>query len=127
MRRPGLFQRSIAALLFTLQLAGCTSWHVESLPPAELIAQRHPYRLRVQDEVGKRVMIYGPEVRGDSLVGRPSAGSTGSRAVPLATVRSVATSHFSAGGTLALLLGVGVLAVVALAVVISSSDIGLAN
>ena len=125
MFRPGLFQRSIAALLFTLQLAGCTSWHVETLPPAELIAQQQPSRERVVDEAGKRVMLYGPEVRGDSLVGRPGAASKGSRAVHLAGVRSVSTSHFNAGGTVGLVLGVGGLAVLTFAVVLAATYSGL--
>ena len=106
MSRSAFLRQPVAALLFVLQLAGCTSWHVETLPPAELIAQKHPGRLRVEKLDGKRVMVYRPEVQGDSLVGRPSATSKESRAVGLADVSSVSTGHFNAGRTILLVVGV---------------------
>jgi hypothetical protein len=40
--RPLFLRRPVAALLFVLQLAGCTSWRVDSLQPAELISQNIP-------------------------------------------------------------------------------------
>lgn len=124
MSRPLFFKRPVAVLLVVVQVAGCTSWHVETLPPAELISQKHPGRLRVEQFDGKRVMVYRPEVQGDSLRGRPSAGSKGSRAVTLASVRTVSTSHFSAGKTLGLTLGVAAVAVAAAFIALASSDIG---
>lgn len=106
MSRSVILRRPVAALLLVLQLAGCTSWHVETLPPAELIARKHPSRLRVEESNGKRVTVYRPEVQGDSVVGRTSADSKRSRAVSLDSVRSVSTGHLNAGRTILLVLGV---------------------
>lgn len=111
MSRHLSLRRAVAVLLFVFQLAGCTTWHVETLPPAEVIAQRHPDRLRVEGADGKRQMFYGPEVQGDSLRGREWPASTGSRAVPLDRVRSVSTSRVSAGRTIGLVLGIPAAAV----------------
>ena len=122
MSRPLFLKRPVAAVLVVLQLSGCTSWNVETLPPAELISQKHPDRLRVEQLDGKRVMIYGPEVQGDSLRGRPSASSKGSRAVTLASVSSVSTWHFSAGKTLGLTLGVVAVAAAAALIALASWD-----
>jgi hypothetical protein len=118
MSRQPFLKRPVAALLFVLQLAGCTSWHVETLPAAELISEKHPDRLRVEGVDGKRLMFYGPNVQGDSLQGRPSAGSKGSRTVALAGVRSVSTAQTDVLKTLGLTLGVaattvGVVALIA--------------
>jgi hypothetical protein len=115
LRRPG------AALLFVLQLAGCTTWHVETLPPAEVIAQRHPDQLRVEGMDGRRIMFFGPQVTGDSLLGRARADSTGSRAAALADVRSVSTSRFNAGRTVRLGLGVPAAAVLGLLIAFVAS------
>ncbi len=107
-------RRPVAALLFVLQVAGCTTWHVETIPPAEVIAHRHPDQLRVEGMDGKRMMFYGPQVEGDSLRGREWPASTGSRAVPLDGVRSVSTSRFNAGRTIGLVLGIPAAAVLGL-------------
>jgi hypothetical protein len=124
MSRPLFLKRPVAVLLVVVQVAGCTSWRVETLPPAELISQKHPDLLRVEQVDGKRVMVYRPEVQGDSLLGRQSATSKGSRAVSLTSVSSVSTSHFSAGKTLGLTLGLTAVAAAVAAIVIASSDWG---
>jgi len=127
MSRQMILKRPVAALLFVLQLAGCTSWHVETLPPAELISAKHPDRLRVEGVDGRRLMFYGPNVQGDSLQGRPSAGSKGSRTVALASVRSVSTSHVSASKTVGLTLGLGVVAATAALIALLSWEGPLAG
>ncbi len=121
MSRRLSLRRPVAALLFVVQLAGCTSWHVETLPPAELIAQRHPDRLRVEGVDGKRVIFYGSEVQGDSLRGRANADSTGSRAVSLDGVRSVSTSHSNVGGTIGLIVGIPAVTLGTLLIVVGAS------
>jgi len=121
MSRQLSLRRPVAALLLVLQLAGCTTWHVETLPPAEVIAQRHPDRLRVEGADGKRQMFYGPEVQGDSLRGREWPASTGSRSVPLDRVRSVSTSRVSAGRTIGLVLGVPATVVLGLFIALAAS------
>jgi hypothetical protein len=117
--------RSLPALLFAFHLAGCTSWHVETLPPTELIAQKHPDRLRVEETDGRRVMFYGPDVQADSLRGRPSATATESRSVALDSVRSVSTPRLNAGKTILLVLGVPVAVLLAVAVGFAASYSGL--
>ncbi len=112
MSRPLLLKRPVAVLLFVAQVAGCTSWHVETLPAVEVISRKHPDRLLVYGFEGKSAMFYGPEVQGDSLRGRWSALPTdGSRAVSLASVRSVSTAQTNVLKTLGLTLGLAVTAV----------------
>jgi hypothetical protein len=112
-----LLQRSVAVLLITGQLIGCTGWHVESLSPAEVVERQQPNEIRVQHGDGRREVLYQPEVRGDSLLGRqdPSAAHH-DRGLALTDVKVVATRHVSAGRTAGLLLGIGVMVGVLVAV-----------
>jgi hypothetical protein len=96
-------------LLFPLVLVACTSWHVESLSPEQVIA-KHPTQVRVTMAAGDQLVIRNPRVVADSIVGTSShsAGRTPIGA-PLSLVRGVATRRVSALKTGA--LGAGVLAV----------------
>ncbi len=101
-------QRSIAVIVMSGQLGGCTAWRVETLSPAELIDQRHPGEIRVQRGDGRSEVLYSPEVDGDSLLGRGNWDAKQSdRAMALSDVKGVATRHVSAGRTVALVAGLG--------------------
>jgi len=95
--------------LFPLVLVACTSWHVESISPEQVIA-KHPPQVRVTMAAGGQVVIRNPRIVADSVVG-VSSQSPGRTPIgaPLSLVRGVATRRVSALKTGA--LGAGILAV----------------
>jgi hypothetical protein len=50
-------------------LAGCYNWHVETAPPAEVIQQQHPGRIRLTVLSGDRFELKSPTLAGDTIVG----------------------------------------------------------
>jgi len=113
--------KAVAALLMTVQLAGCTYWKVETVSPVALIENHQPDVLRVQSGDGRRQLLYEPAIRGDSLVGTSSYDSKRqNRSVALAGVTRVETHHVSANRTVAMIMGIA--AVVAAAGLIAVSQ-----
>jgi hypothetical protein len=112
-------QRSVASVLLATLLGGCTSWRVETPSPAALGGNGHPAEIRVEYSDGRSEVLYQPEVRGDSLIGKSRESvRQADRAVALVDVRRIATRHINAAGTAGLLLGVG--AVIGIIVGLSS-------
>ena len=108
MPRTRWLQRSVVGLVASSQLLGCTSWHVETLSPADLIASKEPTAIRVQYADSTSEVLYEPEVQGDMLVGRrQSNGKQSDHAVALADVKRTATRRLDAGRTTALGLAMG--------------------
>lgn len=113
--------RKYALLLgICLGFPGCSQWRVETIPAAELVERDHPARVRLRFE-GRREVLYRPEVRGDSLWGVENLRSrSAARAVALAGVTQVETSHFSVGRTAKLVLGAGAAVGLAFLIMIAS-------
>ena len=108
-----MLRRSVALLLMAGHVSACTGWRVESLSPAEVVEQQRPSEMWVQDDDGRREVLYQPEVRGDSLVGRRDwSAEHPDRSLALTNVKVVATRHVSAGRTAALVLGIGAIVAV---------------
>lgn len=125
MARHRSLLRTVAALVVTGQLIGCTGWHVESLSPGEVVERQQPRAIRVQQRDGRREVVYAPEVRGDSLLGYQDWSARAEhRALALTDVKEVATRHLSPGRTAGLVLGIG--AVVGVIVGLSNMQ-GLEN
>jgi hypothetical protein len=122
-------QRSVVVILMGGQLSGCTSWRLETVSPADIIAREEPSEIRVQYADRHHEVLYEPEVRGDSLLGRPQRNARRpARAVALTDVKGVATRRVSAGRTTALALGiVGIGAVVGLMIGIATMQGPLDN
>ena len=98
---------AIALLALWPSLTGCVSWRPETQGAAEVIALRHPDKIRVQGPGLSQTVLYRPTIQGDSLVGRERRNKSGSqRAVALSDVASVATSRVDAGKTASLALGI---------------------
>jgi hypothetical protein len=101
-------ERSVAVVLLSWQLSACTGWRVASPSPADFVEREHPDEIRVQRRDGGSEVLYAPEVRRDSLVGRGTPDATQSdRALALSDVERVATRHVSGARTAGLLLGIG--------------------
>ena len=114
MQKRALLRRGVAALLMTLQLAGCTYWRLESLPPTAVIERQQPDVIRLQHGAGRRQLLYAPVIRGDSVIGGRSYDSRRQDgAVALAGVTGLETHHVSPGRTAALVMGIGAVAFVA--------------
>ncbi len=102
---PSLKQ-SLAILLMASQLSSCTSWRLETASPRELVDNRHPAVVRVEQADGRREVLYRPEVQGDTLMGASYWESkTPDRALPLRDIKRLATQHVSSGRTAGLALG----------------------
>jgi hypothetical protein len=90
---PVLRRFPVVLLLVT---GACTSWHVETMPPAELVAERKPEQVRVRLIDRSRFVLYTPAVLGDSLVGTVDGGR---RTVSLAEVNEIAVRRGNTLGT----------------------------
>jgi hypothetical protein len=98
---------AIALLALWPSLTGCASWRLETQGAAEVIALKHPDKIRVQGPCLSQTVLYWPTIHGDSLVGRRRRNaSRPDRAVALSDVASVATSRVDAGKTAGLALGI---------------------
>jgi hypothetical protein len=98
---------AIVLLALWPSLTGCASWRLETQGPAEVIALKHPDKIRVQGPGLSQTVLYRPTIQGDSLVGRERRNkSRPQRAVALSDVASVATSRVDAGKTASLALGI---------------------
>jgi len=103
--------RAMLALL--LGSAGCKGWHVETVPPAELVEQRKPEVVRIdRSSDSSSVVMYSPMVVRDSLRGLPTELAIRAITVPLGDIKTIAVRQFSLGKTLLLGLAIagGVLA-----------------
>jgi hypothetical protein len=114
--------RKILVLLLPALAVACTSWHVESVSPVQVIAKQ-PAQVRVTLAAGDQLVIRNPRVVGDSIVG-VSARSKGPTPIgaPLVLVHGVATRRVSALKT-GLLAG-GVLAVTVAVLIVRTAECG---
>jgi len=113
MYKRAFLSRGLAVILMSGQISGCTAWRVEPLSPADVVERQQPSEVRVQHADGRREVLYKPEVRGDSLLGRRDwRAKHPNRTLMLSDVREVATPHVSGGRTAALVLVVGVVGVI---------------
>ena len=122
-----LMTRRSSPLMLCVAVA-CTSWHLETVSPQELITVRQPTAVRVTLLGGEQVVVRKPRLSADTLLGTDvtgerkglMAGTLLARdgpdtaiALPITVVRGIATRKASAGKT-ALFLG-GVFAITAAA------------
>ena len=101
--------RMTPAVALLIVAAACTSWHTEDLAPQNMIAAKHPSRVRVTLVSGDRLVIRDPRVLADSLLGIDvtgvrkgplwplvPAGRGTPIGLPISQVRAIATRQFSA-------------------------------
>lgn len=97
----------LSASLGLLLIAGCKTWRVEQVAPAQFVQQERPNVVRVdRASDSSQVVLYQPTVIGDTLRGLPTELAIRPVMVPLRDIRTISTKRFSLGKTL--LLGVAV-------------------
>jgi hypothetical protein len=118
-RAAGRFGRLV---LLTASLTACTKWQVQTLSPQQVLATRHPDKIRVTRADSTQVVLTKPQIVGDTLYGM----AAGQRGVALADVSRVSIRRGDPlatgsviGGTAAVLTGVGL---IIWASIVSASD-----
>lgn len=105
----------VPAILMTLSVLGCQTWHVETVSPESLLANRKPLTVRVLRTSGSKVVVDQAAIRADTLVGIVS-GSYDNREIriPMADVRQIESRHTNEAGTFLLVLTLGVIVIAAI-------------
>lgn len=102
---------SLLSLGALLVLPGCTTWRVQPVPAAQLIAERLPSQVRLDRGAGSRLVLTWPRVVGDSIRGRQGA-------IAIVDVTGVAIRRFDPLKSLALVST----PVVALGIICAATD-----
>ena len=89
-------------MLGAASLSACTSWQVQPVAPEPLVTNEHPSAVRVTLLDGNQVVLNGPRISGDSMLGTTKAGSTGVR---LVDIKELAVQHGDALKTTGMILG----------------------
>ena len=79
---------------------GCSVWHVQSTPTAELLAKKPLQTIRLVTVDSIPVVLHQPRVVGDSVTGHPSATAVERRTINLKDIATVATKSTNIGKTL---------------------------
>ena len=99
MRRTTLGTLAACALLVTA--TGCVAWRPQSVPAAQLLAANPQDVLKVTTaDAGKDILVYQPQVRGDSLTGHPSEAAIQRVTIALTDIRQVSTRYRHLGKSL---------------------------
>jgi len=103
-------RRCLSAVLMLAHL-GCTSWRVQTAPPAEVLARRQGGETRILLADSTTITLRDPQMQRDSIVGYALQGAYASRsdrrrAIPLDSILQMETRVPSWGKTAALTAGV---------------------
>jgi hypothetical protein len=117
-RACGLMGRVALLTLLGLSAEGCVSWKTQSVAPDQVVAQR-PDQVRLTVVGGGHVVVAGPAIVGDSIVGAPAGANPRQiaqrLAIPLSDIQSVEVLRVSGGKTALLIAGLGVTAMAVIA------------
>src|SRR5678816_50496 len=91
-----------------LGLAGCFTWRPLTPLPVTGSAPSLPYRVRITRSDSSSIVLLNPALRNDTIRGRTSSGTI---AVPLATVASLEHEHFNPVRSLAVVTVVPIAAI----------------
>jgi hypothetical protein len=96
--------RCCCAILLASYVSGCTSWHVQSAAPEQVLQDSHLVRkgVRVTTLDGQRFKVEHPALRADTLTG---IRDTAAIAIPLRQIRELDVRSPSAGRTTLLVAG----------------------
>lgn len=118
--RRSIVRRCAGVLLMSAWLGGCTTWRAQNVAPQQYITEQRPARVQLMLSDSNVVLLEGPRILRDSVIGDQNIGNTNRRvAVPLGDVIAVRTGRVSIGKTL--LAGAGIAGGVALMVVLAGN------
>ena len=113
------WRKATAPVVLAAHLAACTSWRVETVPPAQLLETQAPSEIRVTRPDDSQVVLTTPGIARDSLWGWWRGAQLG---IPLTDVSEIATRHGDAGKSVLLGTGIVVGVVATAAIVCAASD-----
>jgi len=132
MWRTSRSRKAISLVLLPVllaQVSGCAEWMNYQQPPGEVLARKSPGKVRVLHADGTSRDVHAPRVVNDTLVGyRSAAGGAmqsadGMVRIPVSEIKRMEVRQTNTGGTILLVaLGVGLVAVVAVAASIDFMD-----
>ena len=105
--RVDVSARSSVLFLAVYLTAACTTWQPQVGAPGSVVSERRPDRVRLSVANGAQVIVEGPSVRTDSIVGEAASG--GSSAVALTDVSQVEVRERDTTATVLAVVVVGVL------------------
>ena len=108
---------SVLVVVILIQATGCTSWKTVSLSVAAV--ENPGKKVKVELKEGGTVTSDSVRARGDTVV---TYQGQGVGAIPMANVRAVKVHRSNPGATIALILGLGAAAWVALGVMVRAAD-----
>ena len=100
----------IYSIVLLLASAACTSWHTQSLSPAQVIAEKHPDQMRVILADSSKMVMRNPAISRNRLEG---VAAYAPRSIALADVARVELRGFSIWRTLGLIQLIGLVATAA--------------
>ncbi len=101
-------RRVIALALLLWYVPACTSWQIaRGITPQQLIADKHPTKVRLSLAGNSEVVLEEPRVAGDSLAGFVNGKDS---SVLAADVTQLAIRKVSGGRTVGLVVGLGLVA-----------------
>ena len=105
-------------LLLAAGLHGCSSWRVQTAPPAEVLANQKPEKVRVTLKDSARLEVRAPGIQGDTLTGQ-SSGLPGPARIALAEINRLEVRKPDTAKSWALVGGVVVAGVMAISLVLA--------
>jgi len=103
-------RRVIALALLLWYVPACTTWQVaRGVTPQQLIADKHPAKVRLSLGSNSEVVLEEPRVAGDSLAGIVNGKDS---SVVASDVTQLAIRKVSGGRTTGLVVGLGLLAAI---------------
>jgi len=93
--------RAASPIVLVCFLGGCITWHAQSAPPGDVIADQRPARILVTPDTGASTKLERPTIRGDSLIGwdprtRRYVG------LPMSQVKTIGVARHDPVGTMSL-------------------------
>ena len=87
--------RLVALLMLVLHLTGCYAWQPVTVGPRQLIEEEQPGQIRILQTDGMQVLLDGPTIRDDSIVGIPGRLRTATIRIALSDIGSVEVRRIS--------------------------------
>jgi hypothetical protein len=117
-RAYAFLERVVLLAVLGLHAGACVSWKTQPVSPDQVVAKK-PDQVRLTMAGGGKVVVVGPAIVGDSLVGAPAEANPKQIAqriaISLSDIRSVEVQRVNAGKTAALIAGVGLTALIVVA------------